>query len=104
MQYLEGIVMVIITASVTYFFTRKKQQAEVEKIEAETTKIEIDAAAATSQLWQEIIAQMRIEVNSLKQVVSELKQENLKLKSEISQLKLENEKLKLRFELSQNKA
>lgn len=92
---LNHIVQVLITGvgmALAYFFGRKKNIAEVRKLEASATVDEILATEKAVAIWRGLAQELRGEVEELRNLIGELK-------NEIDDLKNQNEALRAEMEL-----
>ena len=78
-----------VTGTITWLFTRRKQDAE--------TKI-TEATAHTTELWRNLAQDLKKEVDELRNLISELREENDKLHQEINKLREEIQKERLQEE------
>ena len=83
---LVGIIATGCTALITFILTRRKSNAEIKKIEAETEGQEIDNAESLIALWKQLVGELRQEVKDLTAEVVGLRTENLLLKAEMKKL------------------
>lgn len=101
----------IISAFITFFFTRRKYQAEVQKANVETDTNEIDNIEKAARIWRQLseditarltsdINQLRTENQRTREKLNALTRENNALRSQMASLqkelrstKIENEKL-----------
>lgn len=70
-----------------YFVGRKKNRAEVKKIEATTRVNEMEATEKAVAIWRGLAEELRSEVEHLRDLVNELREE-------IDELKAQNESLR----------
>ncbi len=87
-QYIPQILLTIIPAVLVYLFTKRKQDVDVEKAEAEIEHIETTTIKEVAELWKATAIEFKKEVAELRVIVDELKKENKELKKEINNLKV----------------
>lgn len=91
---LQGIITVL-AVILTYIFTRKKNAAEVRKMDASATVDEISATEKAVAIWRGLAEELRAEVEDLRQLIEELRQE-------IDELKAQNESLREEMRIYKN--
>ena len=95
-RYIVGALVVIGSNLLTYFLTRRKTNADVDKTEADTVKVQVETIAsltATIDGWIEKIQGMRTDYSALEDI-------NLELKKVISKMKAEGHKHTVEEEIS----
>ncbi|MFA9212949.1 MAG: hypothetical protein ACEQSR_03780 [Candidatus Methylacidiphilales bacterium] len=93
----KGIVIAVLTGLVTWLLTRRKNNAEINKMEGETTETAVT-------IWREMAHDFKAELTELKRLVDELKSENEQLKKIVAELKTENLNLKKEIEILSKKS
>ncbi len=81
-------VLAIASSALMYVYMRKKNEAERQKLIAETEKIRIDSDVSAKEMWRELALELRNEVSQLNKEVSQLRRENMQLQQQVQ--KLEN--------------
>jgi peptidoglycan hydrolase CwlO-like protein len=71
-------------ASVTWLFSRKKQQAETVQTELDNVQKAVEIWRQTAEDLKKEVEQLRAEVKELQKVVADLHKENLALKEQVS--------------------
>jgi FtsZ-binding cell division protein ZapB len=92
-QYLIGGVVTVIVAIITYFSTRKRNNASATKDGAEVFKILAESTNILLAPLNTRLQVLEVEVGSLKETVSKLNQEINSLRRENDILRLENAQL-----------
>jgi predicted RNase H-like nuclease (RuvC/YqgF family) len=79
MNLLPQLIMMALTALITWLVTRTKQNAETKKIEGETLQ-------GVIKMWQNLVEDLTKEVKELTLEVKQLREENAELKFDIQNL------------------
>lgn len=90
----EVLIGVASTAS-AYVIGRKKNKAEVRKIEAIATVNEIEATEKAVAIWRGLAQELKSEVEHLRNLVNELREEIEELKTQNNTLREEMKQYKL---------
>ena len=89
-----GPVVIVITAFTSWFFARRKNNAEAKKTEAEADISELDKVEKAIKIWREMAENLLSEVNKLLEEKGNLSDEISKLNETITTLYAEVNKLK----------
>lgn len=87
-----------VTGTITWLFTRRKQDAETKITEATAHTTELDAIDKAVGIWRNLAQDLKKEVDELRNLISELREENDKLHQEINKLREEIQKERLQEE------
>lgn len=72
---------------ITYLVARKKNDAELRKIEAETDNTELEAVDKAVKIWRELAAELSRQLKEVKEEIESLRRENILLKADLKKLK-----------------
>lgn len=79
-------VIPVLSALVGYFAARKKNEAELRKMDVETDSLELKNVHDIVNFWRDMVKDLKIEVNQLRVQVIKFSAENAALKTEINAL------------------
>ena len=88
-----------LTAALTWIFARKKNTAELNKIEMDTEKVESDIETAGITNLRSLIAIYKEISEDLKRELNQVHNECLALRKEVQELRKENQHLKMQLEI-----
>lgn len=74
------------SVTIAYFLGRKKNRAEVRKLEAAATVNELEATEKAVAIWRGLAEELRSEVEQLRELVNELRDEIDELKAQNASL------------------
>lgn len=77
------------TGGMTYFLTRKRNNADIKATGAQTHISELDATEKAVAIWRNLAQDLNAQVQELRALIVELRQENEKLHIEINGLREE---------------
>jgi len=93
-KVLPELLLALLTASLTYFFARKKNRTDIKKMEAETHLVEKEVEEAGVNNIRNLISIYKEISDDLKKELQQVHKECLLLKEEVQALRTENLVLK----------
>lgn len=90
-ELITSAISTVITALITFIFTRRKYLTEVKKADKEIDSSEIDNVEKAIRIWRQLSEDIKIR---LTQDIEELRQENLKTRDKLNTLTRENHALR----------
>ncbi len=75
------------SSAITWFVTKRKNQADIRKIESETDNSELAAVDKAVKIWRELAAELNTQFIAVKKELEEVRKENLALRNEVYQLR-----------------
>lgn len=87
------LITAIVTASLTSFFGKRKNKAEISKITAETKQIEVNTIETSNAILLDLISEFRKEIAQFKKEVITLEAQNKNLVQEVYQMEQRNKEL-----------
>lgn len=97
-EIIETLILTILTAGLTWMFARKKNIAEINKIEVETEKVETEIETASINNLRNLIIIYKEVSEDLKKELQQVHNECMALRLEVIQLRKENLFLKQQLE------
>lgn len=98
-ELIPTIILSGLTAALTWIFARKKNTAELNKIEMDTEKVESDIETAGITNLRSLIAIYKEISEDLKRELTQVHDECLALRKEVQELRKENQHLKVQLEI-----
>lgn len=92
-----AIVTPLLSAGLAWVVARRKNQADVEKTEAETDLLHIKNVEAIVLFWKNMAADLTNEIHQLKQKMIDFTRENRELKDQIQSARQESQRERVEF-------
>lgn len=89
-QIIGFIVAPAVTAFLAWFFTRKKNQAEVETVVQDAQSKELDNIESAIEIWRKIAQDLKLELAEIRQQNKEIQEQNKEIQQQNKELEQQN--------------